>query len=68
MQLKRRLRELERKTSGGFKPWHRIIQEAGQTEAEARVAYEAKNGPIGDGDCLIVRILTPGLKPAAISE
>ncbi len=37
--------------------WHWIIQDLGQTEDEARVAYESENGPIGDDDCIIWRVV-----------
>ncbi|NYH96287.1 hypothetical protein [Novosphingobium marinum] len=53
--MRGRVEALERET-GGFKAWHRIIVRLGQTEAEARAAYEAENGPLGDDECLIVRI------------
>lgn len=59
-QTERRLAALEAAAGvhdpSAGKPWHRIIQQPGQTEEEARAAY----GPIGEHDNLIIRrIVTP---------
>ena len=48
--MKRRLEALETRTFGGFAPWVRIIQHEGQSEDEATAAYEAKHGPISEGN------------------
>lgn len=55
--IARRVAALESRTSGGFKAWHRVFQEVGQTEEEAIAAYEAENGPLGDYPNFIVRII-----------
>ncbi|GAA5049817.1 hypothetical protein GCM10023208_08300 [Erythrobacter westpacificensis] len=39
-----------------FKPWNRVIQHLGQTEAEAVAAYEAESGLMGD-DNRILRVI-----------
>lgn len=65
--LQRRLQELEAKDPSRLKRWHRVIQyeDEGQTEQEAIAEYEAENGPIGEDDCLVVRIIKPGFRPDA---
>lgn len=56
--LKTRLDAIERRAaSAGCSRWHCIIQEVGQTEAQARAAYEAENGPIQPGEGSIVRVI-----------
>lgn len=63
--MKHRIEALEGGPSHGlkpwqdpnWKPWHRIIVDAEQTEDEAIAAYEAENGPIGDDESFIVRIM-----------
>jgi len=59
MRLKRRVEDLESRTLGGFKRWHQITQKEyqGETEEQAVAKYEAANGPIGDDECLFVRIV-----------
>ena len=42
-----------------WKPWKRIIQREGQTQEEAVAAYEAENGPLGEDDCFIIRVIMP---------
>jgi hypothetical protein len=58
--LARRIFALEANTGGldGPSSWVRII---GKTEAEARAAYEAENGPIpADAGIIFRRIVSPG--------
>ena len=67
MRLRQRVEGLEAKETGGFKPWHRIMQYQDQTEEQAIAVYEAEHGQIGDNDSFIVRIITPGRTPDAQS-
>lgn len=56
--LDRRLIALETASDPvAFKPWHQIIQHIGMTEEDAQAAYEAENGPIGDDDNIIWRVV-----------
>jgi len=52
-------------------PWHTVIQDIGETEAEARVRYERETGNrIADGDGVILRELVAGIngRPATSEE
>lgn len=61
MRLRQRLDALEARNVGGFVPWVRIIQDVGQTEADATAAYEAEHGPIGESNSILrVIIRKPG--------
>lgn len=63
--LGRRLDALEQADLGDFAPWVRIIQYENQTEDEAKVAYEAENGPIGESNAILqVVIRKPGMANA----
>jgi len=42
-----------------WKPWHRIIVPVGDTSGAARVRFEAENGPIGDDNLLLIRLVEP---------
>ena len=61
MRLRQRLDALEARKSGAFVPWVRIIQNEGQTEAQATEAYEGEHGPIGESNSILrVIIRKPG--------
>ena len=53
--MNKRLSELELRAGTKSGRWHRIIQHIGQSFDDARAAYEACNGPVAEGDSLIVR-------------
>lgn len=55
--LHRRLSVLEQRGSDMVRPWLQIIQDIGQTEEEARAAYEKEHGAIGDDPCIIWRVV-----------
>ena len=55
--LKTRIQALEGRSLEGLRRWHRIIVGDGQTEAEARAAYEAENGKVAAPDYWIVRVV-----------
>lgn len=58
MRLKGRVEALEAVNKGST-PWHRIIVPVGDTVEAATARYEAENGPIGDDNRMIVRIVVP---------
>lgn len=45
----------------GFQPWHVVIVDDGQTEAQALAAYEAEHGPIGDASAFVVDFVKTGV-------
>ncbi|MXO85248.1 hypothetical protein GRI38_04320 [Altererythrobacter aurantiacus] len=55
--LRTRVQALEGTMPVGVQRWHRIIVGEGQTEAEARAAYEAKHGAIGEDSCVVFRVV-----------
>ena len=55
MRLRDRLVALEANAGCQSGRWHRILQDVGQSFDEARARYELRNGPVSDGDNLIVR-------------
>jgi hypothetical protein len=57
-ELKRRIDTLEATANlSGPLRWRRVLQLPGQTEAQARAAYEAEHGLIGSEDGIIVRAI-----------
>jgi hypothetical protein len=55
-ELNRRLDALEERAGTDLQPWHRIVVDVGQSEADAIAAYGADNGPIA-GSNLVLRQL-----------
>ncbi|MBK7162636.1 MAG: hypothetical protein IPH79_09135 [Sphingomonadales bacterium] len=53
--LNKRLSELELRAGSASGRWHRIIQHIGQSFDDALAHYQACNGPVAEGDSLIVR-------------
>jgi hypothetical protein len=53
--LNKRLSELELRAGAVSGRWHRIIQHIGQSFDDALTQYQACNGPVLEGDSLIVR-------------
>lgn len=53
--LTKRLMELEARTGAASGRWHRIMQHIGQSFDDALAQYQACNGPVQEGDSLIVR-------------
>lgn len=53
--LTKRLSELEARVGDASGRWHRIIQHLGQSFDDALAQYQACNGPVAEGDNLIVR-------------
>ena len=62
MRLKGRIDALEKRCLDDLKPWHQVIQRVGQTEEEAMAQFEAEHGPIGDDNCIIIRIVAPPVR------
>ena len=58
--LNKRLSELESQSGASTGRWHRIIQHIGQSFDDALAQYQACNGPVPEGDNIIVRkLVTP---------
>lgn len=62
--LRRRLEALERAAPTRRPRWHCLRRYEDETDDDAVAAYEAANGPIGDGNVIMRVIVTkPGLRP-----
>lgn len=62
--LGKRLAALEQAQPSAMPRWHCLRRYEDETDADAVAAYEAENGPIGDGNVIMrVIISKPGSRP-----
>lgn len=66
--LRRRVEALERAAPTSRPRWHCLRRHEDETDDDAVAAYEAANGPIGDGK-VIMRVIIdkPGSRPLDMS-
>jgi hypothetical protein len=58
VNFRKRLGELERRAGAVVvSRWLRVMQNVGQSEGEAIAEYEAGNGPIGNHNLIIRRVI-----------
>jgi len=62
--LSKRIAALEQSRPSATPQWHSMMRYENETDDQAVAAYEAKNGPIGDGNVIMrVIISKPGQRP-----
>lgn len=55
--LSNRVEALEQAAGQGLKRWVRVVQSLGQTQEAAIATWEADNGPVGDSNIMVVKIV-----------